>query len=83
MSLIPPRPECDACGRPYPEDSRKEYSWWTLQGYSPYHITGAFCPDCMDMVSHDYKGNPKNPEKFTYFLLKYQHLIPVRKSAKL
>ena len=46
--------------------------FWNCSGY--HGITGRFCSDCYDMIAHDSYGNPKNPEKFTWFLLTYGNL---------
>ena len=42
--------------------------WWHLRGY--FGLTGTFCSDCYDRVSHDSYGQPRRPAEYTWTLLK-------------
>lgn len=35
--------------------------WWHLQRYRG--LSGTFCADCYELVSHDAHGNPNHPEE--------------------
>jgi uncharacterized protein YlaI len=57
---------CTGCGA----IEHEENSWWNLNNY--FGITGYFCPDCYDKVSHGSDKKPKNPEEYTFMLLRQQ-----------
>ena len=57
--------KCRACDI---EKDRTGRQWWNLSGY--FGITGSFCPDCYDKVSHDSYQQPCNPGEYTKILLK-------------
>lgn len=54
---------CACCGK-------EKYSgqFWTLSGY--YGLSGKFCSECYDKVSHDSYGKPKHPKEYTMILLR-------------
>lgn len=56
---------CKPCGV---TDKQRQGTWWFLQNY--HGLSGQFCPDCYDKVSHDSYGRPENPKQFTMMLLK-------------
>jgi recombinational DNA repair protein (RecF pathway) len=45
--------------------------WWCLQGY--YGLSGAFCSDCYQLVSHDAYGKPNHPEELRKIQEKLNH----------
>ena len=58
---------CTGCGKD--EDfGRSKRTWWHCTKY--FGISGYFCPECYDMISHDTYKNPKNPAAYTMMLLK-------------
>jgi hypothetical protein len=42
--------------------------WWQLSNY--YGVTGTFCSDCYDQVSHDSYEQPRRPDDYVLMLLK-------------
>jgi hypothetical protein len=62
---------CDGCGtvhgkeRSWASDTKQ---WWTLTNYR--NISGRFCGECYNKISHDAYGNPNNPEEYLLMLLK-------------
>lgn len=59
---------CDFCE--VEKTSSQEGTWWFLSG-RPAGFWGYCCPQCYECVSHDAFGEPRNPELFTWFLLKH------------
>jgi hypothetical protein len=53
----------------------KESSWreqfWSLNNY--HSLTGVFCVDCYEKVSHNADGNPVHPEEYLIILLKQEN----------
>lgn len=42
--------------------------WWHLKDY--FGLSGTFCPDCYDKVSHDSYRKPNRPNDYLLLLLK-------------
>lgn len=42
---------------------------WFLTSY--YNISGFFCADCYDKISHDSYGSPNRPKDYMLMLLKH------------
>jgi hypothetical protein len=59
MSIIP----CSCC-----KQTKYSGQFWNLNGY--YGLSGRFCSDCYDKISHDSYGKPKHPEQYTMILLR-------------
>jgi hypothetical protein len=57
--------KCTGCGADKPEDGEQ---WWHLRAY--HSITGNFCSDCYDRVSHDSYGEPNRPNDYLLMLMK-------------
>jgi len=57
---------CKVCGM---ENTTKEKQFWNLQNY--FGVTGYFCGDCFDLVSHDSYSKPNTPAEYTAYLLKF------------
>lgn len=54
---------CICCGQ------QKDFGqFWSLSNY--YGITGRFCSECYEKVSHDSFGKPNNPTQYTMVLLR-------------
>ena len=50
-------------------DAEHRYEhWWNLREY--FGISGQFCSDCYDKISHDSYRQPRHPEEYTLMLLK-------------
>ena len=60
---------CDCCGKP-PRDKKTPGQFWTLNNY--FGISGCYCANCYELISHDAFGRPKHPEEYTMFLLKQE-----------
>lgn len=58
--------KCTNCTTVKPPGNARQ--WWHLGNY--YGITGTFCPDCFELVSHDPYGTPNHP-------VKYQQIVEV------
>ena len=62
--------KCAGCERPYDGGiAAGKRAWWWLSGY--YKISGYFCPQCYDMISHDAYGKPTDPEGYLLMVLKH------------
>ena len=59
--------KCTGCDRPGPEDDNGRV-WWHCRGY--FKISGTFCPDCYDKISHDSYGQPERPNDYLLMLMK-------------
>ena len=46
----------------------KDGQWWHLKGY--FGLSGTFCSDCYDKVSHDSYQKPCRPNDYLLMLLK-------------
>jgi len=55
--------QCLGCGI-----SENPGQWWHLNKY--FGVTGTFCSDCYDQVSHDSFGQPCRPDDYVLMLLK-------------
>jgi hypothetical protein len=64
-TVTPVTVTCPGCGL---RDHYTSRQWWGLNNY--YGISGRFCGDCYDKVSHDSYGQPNQPEEFLMMLLK-------------
>jgi hypothetical protein len=58
--------QCTNCSKPYTETSKGQ--WWSCTNY--FGLTGFFCPDCYEDISHDSYKNPRNPAAYMMMLLK-------------
>lgn len=56
--------KCTNCGKENKGESRR--FWWGLNNY--FGISGYFCPECYDKVSHSPIGKPEN-------LVEYQAIL--------
>jgi len=56
--------KCTNCNveKPKGEARQSDPQWWHLGGY--YGISGTFCPDCYELVSHDSYGVPRHPAEY-------------------
>jgi hypothetical protein len=60
---------CTGCKRLFDGGmSAGKRTWWHCNGH--HKITGFFCPQCYDMISHDSYGKPEDPEGYMLMLLK-------------
>jgi len=59
---------CTCCGKEKEVKTLGPTGWWYLNGY--YGITGYFCPECYEDVSHDAHKQPNHPKRYTMALLK-------------
>jgi hypothetical protein len=59
------RTPCTGCDT---DKETRKGQWWFLRGY--FGITGQFCPDCYDKISHDSYQQPRHPAEYTLMLLK-------------
>ncbi len=57
--------KCVACDNTV---ETKKGQWWHLNNY--FGLSGRFCPDCYDKVSHNSYGQPTRPKDYTLMLLK-------------
>lgn len=55
---------CTCCN-----EEKSDDQFWTLNRY--YGISGRFCSECYDKVSHDAYGNPKHPDEYCKILLRF------------
>lgn len=46
---------------------KSQGQWWSLSNY--FGLSGRFCPDCYDKVSHDSYANPNYPGEYMKILL--------------
>ena len=60
------RSSCRACDKAKPHDPKEQ--WWYCKGY--YKISGLFCADCYEKISHDSYGRPNHPGEYLMMLLK-------------
>lgn len=60
------KPACTNCGEENQKDDNR--TWWHLSRY--YKVSGFFCPECYDLVSHDPYGKPRNPGGYITVLIK-------------
>ena len=56
---------CTSCNTP--KEGNKT-TWWSCQNY--FNLSGYFCGDCYDKVSHDSYGKPEQPAEYLAMLLK-------------
>ena len=56
-------PQCRGCGT-----LENSGQWWQLNNY--YGISGRFCSECYDQVSHDSYEQPRRPDDYVLMLLK-------------
>ncbi len=47
---------------------RNANQWWSLNNY--FGLSGQFCPDCYDKVSHNSYQEPNRPKDYMLMLLK-------------
>lgn len=59
---------CDNCKKSENQNSKDHGTWWTLSNY--YNISGYFCPDCYELVSHDAYGNPIHRKEWAKIAVK-------------
>ena len=59
---------CKSCDRQDPRD-RPNGQWWHCSGY--FKISGTFCPECYDKISHDSYQRPNRPADYLMMLLKF------------
>jgi hypothetical protein len=59
------RTPCTGCDT---DKETRSGQWWFLRDY--FGVSGQFCPDCYDKISHDSYGRPEHPEEYTLMLLK-------------
>lgn len=57
---------CTVCGAKKKPDEQR----WNLTGY--YGLTGTFCAECYEKVSHNAYGKPNHPEEYLLIMLKYK-----------
>jgi hypothetical protein len=56
---------CKSCGA---DDKQSKGQWWGLSNY--HGLSGRFCSDCYEKVSHDSYGKPNHPADYSFMLLK-------------
>lgn len=54
---------CSCCGK-----EKENNQFWSLSGY--YGLSGRFCAECYNKVSHNSYGKPNHPEQYTMILLR-------------
>ena len=61
---------CRGCGSEMTREKtvKESIQWWNLNNY--FGISGVFCGDCYEKVSHDSYGNPNHPAELAFMLLK-------------
>lgn len=45
-----------------PNNGNEKRQWWHLSNY--FGVSGFFCPNCYEMVSHNSYRVPNHPEKY-------------------
>jgi uncharacterized protein YlaI len=59
--------QCRGCDLPR-EFNRDQGQWWNLSNY--HGISGYFCPDCYDKVSHDSYDQPRQPQEHLLMVMR-------------
>lgn len=57
------RIQCTCCGK-----EKQSGQFWSLNNY--FGLSGRFCSECYEKVSHDAYKQPKHPEQYTMILLR-------------
>lgn len=61
---------CTNCGM---TKVQRPGQWWGLGRY--FGISGTFCPDCYELVSHDPYGKPRHPAEYEAIKAKQERTV--------